>query len=192
MHTSRRHCERDFYYGRRPLELTGSSSVATLVLMASWDDDQKPVFATILQQEIETLKKEVGKNGKTRAHPSVTGSTSMGDKRDIRALMDELSESISRSNIGYVRQENENQPRDTRSERGALAEYRGSRDAMGQNHMYRRQTEGRMFGNIPGSPRPPMPDSRTASQASMHLTPGDRRLTTKWGDFDFTSPGHRL
>ena len=89
------------------------SSVSTLVTLADFEGADKPSFTTILRRQIKTLRGQLGNDVKTTIHtpelvssrdvgsilPSQSLSNSptlhgIGAKRDIRGLLDALSDAI--------------------------------------------------------------------------------------------------
>jgi len=87
--------------------------VSSLVTLAGDEGDDKPTFAVVLRDEIEALRKQMDKSSiKSSNNPSedsygVRASNAMpvrpkntsDNGRDVRALLDALSDSIARSDI---------------------------------------------------------------------------------------------
>lgn len=80
-----------------------SHSVASLVLLAGFEGDDKPSFASVLRGQIKTLRKQLDKPNvkyepKSRHDPSSTTiprrPTRPSNERDVHELLDALSDSI--------------------------------------------------------------------------------------------------
>lgn len=78
-------------------------SVASLVMLAGYEGDDKPSFATVLRGQIKTLRKQLDKStekyeSKSRHDASPTKvprrPTRPSNERDVHALLDALSDSI--------------------------------------------------------------------------------------------------
>ena len=78
-------------------------SVSSLVVLAGWEDGDRPTFEHVVKDQIAALRKELDKapsSSSSRAH-SANGATSSpstpmrGDSNDIRALFDALCDSVS-------------------------------------------------------------------------------------------------
>jgi hypothetical protein len=62
------------------------ASISSLVILASYEGDDKPTFATTLKQQIRVLQKQLDKMPKTKAEDA---------KRDFRPLFDTLAKARS-------------------------------------------------------------------------------------------------
>lgn len=77
--------------------LTFHCSVSSLVLLAGFEEEDKPEFETLIKAQIKTLRKQLDKPPKnggvavSASSPSVPARPEQSQSQSIRALLDELS-----------------------------------------------------------------------------------------------------
>lgn len=167
------------------------SSVSALVTLAGWDgDDKKPSFATALKGQIRVLRKQLDKISNTSSSlldqsPPSSKEQAPDSSRDIRALLDALSDSLDKSAIGSPRifstADSSNAPgnRDIRALLDALSDSISKSEALNLRSQYLQEAAD--GGN----------EFRALLDKMLTLRDGDKLYRTRTSDSSGAAPGGR-